>query len=124
MREKLLVRWLGLDDATIEMTKLRILRSVEPVPIAEGIELRLTETDEEADGYVFAWQETASQHLLEYMTIPAQLYRAIQGNSEGWAAILQRLETDASWICKSFTWAKGGKPTEVYTPLSGRTGTM
>ena len=40
------------------MMKLHILRSVETVPLAEGIELRLTEADEEEDSYVFAWLET------------------------------------------------------------------
>ncbi|NSY37475.1 CpXC domain-containing protein [Leisingera sp. ANG59] len=92
VREKLLVRQLGLDDAIVEMTKLHILRSVESVPMAEGIELRLVDTDEEADGYVFAWLETASEKYIEYMTVPTELYRAIQGNPEGWAAVRSRLE--------------------------------
>lgn len=96
MREKLLVRRLGLDDAIIEMMKLHILRSVEPVPIAEGIELRLTETDEEADGYVFAWLETASEHLLEYMTIRHNFtgpfratVKAGQRSCSGWKRMLR-----------------------------------
>ncbi|MBY6056358.1 CpXC domain-containing protein [Leisingera daeponensis] len=92
VREKLLVKQLGLDDVIVEMMKLHILRSVESVPMAEGIELRLVEADDEADGYVFAWLETGSEQYLEYMTIPAELYRAIQGNPEGWGAIRARLE--------------------------------
>ncbi|WP_323776630.1 CpXC domain-containing protein [Leisingera sp.] len=93
VREKLLIRQLGLEDVIVEMMKLHILRSVESVPMAEGIELRLVNTDEDSDGYVFAWLETASEKYIEYMTVPAELYRAIEGNPEGWSAIRKRLDT-------------------------------
>ncbi|WP_424977216.1 CpXC domain-containing protein [Leisingera sp. S232] len=92
VREKLLVRQLGLDDVIVEMMKLHILRSVASVPMAEGIELRLTEVDEETDEFIFTWLETASEERIEYITVPAELYRAVQGNPEGWSAIRARLD--------------------------------
>ncbi|KIC08965.1 hypothetical protein RA19_16810 [Leisingera sp. ANG-M1] len=93
VREKLLVRQLELDDVIVEMMKLHILRSVESVPLAEGIELRLTGTDDDTGGYVFAWLETASEQYIEYLTVPAELYEAIHANPDGWQAIRDRLET-------------------------------
>ena len=93
VREKLLLRQLELDDVIVEMMKLHILRSVESVPMAEGIELRLIDQDEESGGYVFAWLETASEKYIEYLTVPPELYTAIADNPEGWQAIRDRLET-------------------------------
>ncbi|WP_264214215.1 CpXC domain-containing protein [Leisingera thetidis] len=93
IREKLLVRQLELDDVIVEMMKLHILRSVETAPLSEGVELRLVDADEEGDGYVFAWLETASEKFVEYLSVPAELYKAIQDNPSGWDAIRSRLET-------------------------------
>jgi hypothetical protein len=93
VREKLLARQLELDDVILEMMKLHILRSVETAPLAEGIELRLIEADEETGGYVFAWMETASEKAIEYLSVPTELYQAIRDNPTGWAAIRSRLDT-------------------------------
>lgn len=93
VREKLLARQLALDDVILEMMKLHILRSVETAPLAEGVELRLIEMDEETGDYVFAWLETASEKAIEYLSVPTELYQAIKDNPAGWAAIRSRLET-------------------------------
>lgn len=93
VREKLLLRQLELDDVIVEMMKLHILRSVETAPLAEGIELRLVDVDEETGSYVFAWLETASEKYIEYLNVPSELYQVIHDNPEGWAAIRGRLET-------------------------------
>jgi CpXC protein len=93
VREKLLARQLELDDVILEMMKLHILRSVETAPLAEGIELRLIQADEDTSSYVFAWLETASETVIEYLSVPTALYQAIKDNPAGWAALRSRLET-------------------------------
>ncbi len=92
VREKLLIQEHGLDDVIIEMMKMHILRSVESVPLAQGIELRFVDVDEDNDGYIFSWLETASEDAIENLSVPAELYKAILDNPEGWDALRTRLE--------------------------------
>jgi hypothetical protein len=92
VREKLLIQEHGLDDVIIEMMKMHILRSVESVPLAQGIELRFVDVDEDNDKYIFSWLETASEVAIEGLSVPADLYKAILDNPDGWDALRTRLE--------------------------------
>jgi len=92
VREKLLIRQHDLDDVIVEMMKMHILRSVPSVPLAEGIELRFVDVDQDGDGYIFAWLETASEQAIESLRVPAELYQAIAGNPDDWSAMRTRLE--------------------------------
>jgi len=92
VREKLLIREYELDDVIVEMMKMHILRSVPSVPLAEGIELRFVGADEDSEEYVFSWLETASEKAIEGLSVPVELYRAIEGNPAAWDALRKRLE--------------------------------
>lgn len=91
VREKLLIRQHDLDDVIIEMMKLHILRSVPSVPMAEGVELRLVDIDEDSDSHIFSWLETATEKAIEGFRAPADLYRAIHDNPTAWDAMRQHL---------------------------------
>ncbi|MCF6232243.1 MAG: CpXC domain-containing protein [Rhodobacteraceae bacterium] len=93
VREKLLIQEHGLDDVIIEMMKMHILRSVETAPLAQGIELRFVDVDEDSDEYIFSWLETASEDAIENLGVSADLYKAILDNPDGWDALRARLES-------------------------------
>jgi len=95
VREKLLLREHDLDDVVVEMMKLHILRSVPSVPMAEGIELRLVDINEDNDAFVFTWLETATEKAIEGLSVPRDLYAAIAANTTAWEPMRTRLENGA-----------------------------
>lgn len=72
MREKLVIRELGLDDVTVELVKLAILRGVEDVPMEVGIDLRLYgATDEDLQ---FVRQDAGTGELVDTLLVPRPIY--------------------------------------------------
>lgn len=85
LREKLVARDAGLDDATLELTKLALIRSVSPCPLAPGVELRL---DSVQDGQLrFDWVMAASEQRIESLLVPRSLYDEVAAAPQDWADI-------------------------------------
>lgn len=90
LREKLVVRDLGLEDTTLELTKLVLIRGLEGGPLADDVELRLVAGDAEA--LTFAWVRAADEALVETLRVPREVYDDVVADGEGWAALRAALE--------------------------------
>jgi len=90
VREKILARQHGLDDAILEMAKLDILRSVKSAPLAPGTELRLVAVLE--DDLAFVWIDTATEAAVSNLVISRSVYDDIAAKADDWAATRERLE--------------------------------
>ena len=89
LREKILANDSGIDDAVLEMLKLEMIRRVPSAPLAEGIELRLVGTTEEALNFV--WIDAATEGVLETLQVQRTLLDAILENEVGWKPIRDQL---------------------------------
>lgn len=89
VREKILIASLDLDDVTVELLKLDLLRRLPDAPLAPGIELRVVTGDTEYLG--FAWVNSGSEEVVQSFTANRELLDEITGNPEGWASIRSQL---------------------------------
>ena len=95
MREKLVISGADLDDVTVEMLKLDLLRRLPSAPLAPGTELRLVAADD--DMLSFAWIDTVSEEVAEQFGASRALYDSIAANPDGWAPIRAQL-TDGPFV--------------------------
>ncbi len=85
LREKLVAADLALDDATLEMLKISIMREVRAAPIADETEFRLV--GGEADRLNFCWLNSKTEQFLSELEVPRGAYDDIVKESEGWASL-------------------------------------
>lgn len=85
LREKLFVAEQGLDDVTVELLKVSLLRNVDDMPLSPENELRLANV--EGDELVFAWIRSADEDFLEAFSVPRELYDDILADPAGWQAL-------------------------------------
>lgn len=88
LREKLVCADLGLDDVTLELTKLALLRGLEDSPLEDGVELRLIDAD--ADSLRLGWVRAADEVVVETLSAPRELYAEI-GADAAWAPLRSAL---------------------------------
>ena len=89
VREKLLIRDLGLDDVTIELTKLDIMRRLPEATLAPGIELRLAGMD--GPMMSFVWIDAESEDIVQSFSADRALYDAITDKAADWAPMGARV---------------------------------
>ncbi len=90
LREKLIADDLGLDDVTLELLKMAVMREVNEPPLGDQSELRLFGGD--AGNLQFAWIDTRSeQHIVE-LDIPREIYDDVAGDAEAWAPARAQFE--------------------------------
>lgn len=87
--EKIIVLEKGLDDVTVELCKLAIIRGVNNQPMANETELRLFAF--EGDDFVMGWIESTTDRLLEQLQAPRSLYDEIEADREGWQELRNQL---------------------------------
>jgi hypothetical protein len=85
LREKLICGELGLDDVTLELLKIAILRTIPDPPYADTHELRLTGGD--ADVLRLSWIVAESEERLASVDIDRGVYDDIAGDPGGWSAL-------------------------------------
>jgi hypothetical protein len=78
LREKLVCRDAGLDDAAVELAKSLLLLSGPLMPAADGTELRLTEAGK--DELRFAWIEQRTGLIREFLTMPPSLLHELDAD--------------------------------------------
>ena len=83
LREKLICSDLGLEDVTLELMEMAIMRDVQDAPMADQTELRLVGGD--ASALAFAWVVTASEEVLETLSAPRRIYDGIAEDADAWA---------------------------------------
>lgn len=89
VREKILIASLDLDDVTVELLKLDLLRRLPDAPFTPGIELRVVAGNTET--LSFAWVNSGSEEVVQSFTASRELVDEITGNPEGWAEIRSQL---------------------------------
>jgi hypothetical protein len=83
VREKLLCGVFGLDDVTLELTKLAVLRDVPGAPFGDAAELRL-DGMEDAD-LVLQWSSVDNEASLTRLRLPRTVYDEIATDADVWA---------------------------------------
>jgi hypothetical protein len=89
-REKLVLRDLDLDDVTLELTKIAMIRGMEKTPFAPNTELRLLTMDDE-ETLTMAWIDAKSENLEEMLGVPRDLYDEIKADAAGWKVLREAL---------------------------------
>ena len=85
LREKIHARALGLDDVTLELLKIAMIRSIANPPLAAETELRLTAGD--AETLTFTWFEPRAERALSTVEIGRDVYDSIAAAPGAWAAL-------------------------------------
>lgn len=83
LREKILCAELGLDDVTLELLKLAVIRDAGNPPLADQTELRLVAGD--AKTLRLDWIELGTERSLEGVRVPRGDYDAIVAAAADWA---------------------------------------
>jgi hypothetical protein len=82
LREKLICSDLSVDDTTLELLKMSVMRNVAGPPIADQTELRLV--GGEGDTLKFSWITTATEEPLAGLAVPREVYDDIASEPEDW----------------------------------------
>ncbi len=85
LREKLLVTEYGLDDVTLELVKLALLRGASGVPAGPSIALRLVAASDTS--LTLDATNEQSEASLGTAEVPRSLYDDIAGDIDSWAAL-------------------------------------
>lgn len=90
-REKVLLAKAGLDDLTIEMLKLDLLRRLPEAPLQTGIEMRVIEVSE--DTLTVLWIDFETEAATQQIEVDRALLKEIEENAEGWKPIRDAMST-------------------------------
>jgi endogenous inhibitor of DNA gyrase (YacG/DUF329 family) len=83
LREKLLCRESGLDDVTVELLKLAVLRDAAAPRLTDEVELRVVECGDEV--LTLAWLTARAEEAIEVLEVPRALYVEITDDETAWA---------------------------------------
>ena len=89
LREKLVLRELGLDDVEFELMKMAVIRNIPGSPLTDETELRLIRG--EGDTLVLAWIERATETPGKSLRVPRQVYDEVAADGEAWAPLRAEL---------------------------------
>lgn len=90
LREKLRCQNDGLDEVTLELAKLVLVRSAEELPLADNVELRYAGL--EGDDLRFNWVSGETERPIETMLVPRQLYDDIAADPASWQKLREQLQ--------------------------------
>lgn len=89
LREKLVCGEAGLDDATLELLKISLVRGLDDVPLADDTELRLVRA--ESAELVLAWIRFVDEVAVEPLRVPRSLYDEIAAAKDAWKPLREQL---------------------------------
>jgi hypothetical protein len=90
LREKLIARDLELDDVTLELLKIAIMRTVDKPPLSDQTELRLAGGDDRSLDFV--WVVADTEAVLNRLAVPRGIYDDIAADTEAWAPLRERFD--------------------------------
>jgi hypothetical protein len=91
LREKLVIVDLGLDDVTVELCKMAVLRASASAPVGRDAELRLLGADLRNLG--FGWLRARDETVVQRLRVRRELYDEIEaGTADAWQALRARLD--------------------------------
>ncbi|HEY5323022.1 MAG TPA: CpXC domain-containing protein [Caldimonas sp.] len=85
LAEKIIAREAGIDDRTLELAKVMVLRNGSETPVPGRRELRLVEA--RAEDFVLAWVRPADGAVETALRIPRTLIAEIDAEPEPWKAM-------------------------------------
>ncbi len=89
LREKLVVRDNNLDDVTLELLKVSLIRGMDNPPLSDDTELRLVEV--EGTELVIAWIRAADESVVEMLRVPRRLYFEIDSDLADWLPLRESI---------------------------------
>jgi hypothetical protein len=89
LREKIVAFEGGLDDVTLELCKLLMMRRTEQRPLSNETELRLYGFEDR--DLVMGWIMSVSERAVELLQVSRSLYDEIAADREGWQEIRDQL---------------------------------
>ena len=90
LREKLVIRDAGLDDVTVELAKMALIRDARTPPLMSA-ELRLL--DIEGEELLFGWLDTGDEGVVEFNRVNRALLAELEGDSE-WDELRRQLSAE------------------------------
>ena len=91
--EKLVAIDAGVDDVTLELVKLALLRTQDDISIGNAA-MRLVGVDQ-ADSLVLGLFQGADEHVLEQFLVPRALLSEIEAGADDWAPLRKQLSEGA-----------------------------
>lgn len=85
LREKILLARHEIDDGTVEVAKLELLRRLPQAPLRAGVELRVTDVIE--DMLRLAWMTADTGAVLQVFEVNRSLLDRIGADATSWAAV-------------------------------------
>ncbi len=95
LREKVLIAERGIDEIALELLKLTLVRDLDGNPLADDVELRMVDANEETLDLM--WVRATTEEALETLRVPRALLTAIQPAASEWSA-LARLLTRGPYV--------------------------
>lgn len=89
LREKLLAAQAGIDDTTLELAKVAVLRRLERAPLPGRLELRLVGLA--GDGLQLAWVDAQAGRSHQAIEVDAGLIAQIEAEAPAWQALRDTL---------------------------------
>jgi hypothetical protein len=83
LSEKLVAQEAGIDDVTLELAKLAVVRSLDDAPLMEDVELRLLGVEDGAK-LVLGWIKSGTEDLKEVLAVPKDILAEVQSQAEQW----------------------------------------
>jgi hypothetical protein len=85
LSEKLIAAEAGIDDRTLELAKLGAIRNLDQAPVGAENEFRLVEA--RPDAIMLGWIRTATDQLLDVVSLPRAALAEIEAAPDDWAAL-------------------------------------
>ena len=85
VHEKLIAAEAGIDDHTIELAKVGVIRNLDQAPVGANSELRLLGVDDA--NLVLRWFQISSEDLKEVVTVPKTVLTEIDAKPEAWQSL-------------------------------------
>jgi len=90
LREKLIAEENGLDDTTLELLKVSLMRGLDEAPTDSELELRLVLV--ENGELALSWLRIVNERTIRSMRMPRSVYDDVAADPKGWAEIRGDLE--------------------------------
>jgi hypothetical protein len=87
LREKLIAKQAGLDDAVLELLKISVLRNVPAPPLNDRTELRLIDVAEDGD-LLLRWVNGLTEEGIVNLPVGRDLYEALAADLGPWQSLL------------------------------------
>ncbi len=95
LREKLVASDHGLDDVTLELTKLAVIGGFGGAPIRPGTEFRLGSV--EGNDFYMSWIDAQTGREIDALLVPRAVYDSVVAATEAWAPFRSQL-TDGPFV--------------------------